>query len=97
MELFIRLLICICSIGLVLYKSIDKGNELTELRLSIPVIARQVQEIKEKNLELQYLIERFESPLHLMELASQPEFGHLKYPSTDAVLVLPERNEVMQR
>lgn len=95
MALFTRLLICICSIGFVLYKSIDKVNELTELRLSIPVLNRELQEIKEKNLELQYLIERFESPLHLMELARQPEFGHLKYPSTDVVLVLPEQNKVL--
>jgi hypothetical protein len=85
-----RLLICISFAGLILYKYIDKLNELTELRLSIPILAREVKEIRENNLELQYAIDRFESPLHLMELARKPEFGHLKYPSTSEVLLLPE-------
>lgn len=90
MALFIRLLFCISFAGLALYKYIDKHNALTELRLSIPVIAREVKEIHEKNLELQYAIEQFESPLHLMELARKPEFGHLKYPSINEVILLTE-------
>lgn len=79
--------------GFVLYKSIDDLNELTELRLSIPLLMREVKEIKEKNLELIYAIERFESPPHLMELARQPEFGHLKYPSSEQVIILPEYSD----
>lgn len=90
MGLLIRMLICISFAGLVLYKYIDKLNDLTELRLSIPVLVREVKEIHEKNLELQYAIDRFESPLHLMELARKPEFGHLKYPSLNEVILLPE-------
>ena len=90
MGLFVRLLICISFTGLALYKYIDKVNELTELRLLIPVLTREVKEIHEQNLELQYAIESFESPLHLMELARKPEFGHLKYPSLDEVILLPE-------
>lgn len=93
MFLFIRLVICIFLVGLTLYKYIDKTNELTELRLSIPVIAKEVQEINEKNIELQYAIETFESPSHLMELAQKPEFGHLKYPSIDAVLIIPKESQ----
>lgn len=87
---FIRLLICIFFAGLTLYKTIDKLNELTELRLSIPLMAREVKEINEKNLELQFAIEQFESPLHLIELLRKPEFGHLKYPSQTDVLILPD-------
>lgn len=90
MELFIRLLICISFAGLALYKYIDKLNELTELRLSVPVLTREVKEIREKNLELKYAIDTFESPLHLMELARKPEFGHLKYPSINEIIQLPE-------
>ncbi len=92
MGLFIRLLICIFAVGLTLYKYIDKLNELTELRLSIPLLAKEVKEIHEKNLELQYTIEQFESPLHLMELAQKPEFGHLKYPMLSDILFLPENS-----
>lgn len=90
MGLLVRLLICISFTGLFLYKYIDKLNDLTELRLSIPVLAREVREIHERNLELQYAIDSFESPLHLMELARKPEFGHLKYPSIQEVILLPE-------
>lgn len=95
MGLFIRLLICISCVGLVLYKSIDKLNELTELRLSIPILKKEILEIREKNLELQYQIEQFESPIHLMELARKPEFGHLKYPTIDEVILLPEKTHSM--
>ena len=90
MELFLRLLVCIAFAGLTLYKYIDKLNELTELRLSIPVLMRDVKEIREKNLELKYAIDTFESPLHLIELARKPEFGHLKYPSINEIIQLPE-------
>ena len=90
MELFIRLLICISFAGLALYKYIDKLNELTELRLTLPVLAREVKEMDEKNLELKYAIDTFESPLHLIELARKPEFGHLKYPSLNEIIQLPE-------
>ena len=89
MGLFIRLLICISFAGLLLYKYIDKLNDLTELRLSVPLLSTEVREVEERNLELQYAIESFESPLHLMELARKPEFGHLKYPSEDEIIVLP--------
>ena len=90
MELLIRLFICISFTGLMLYKYIDKLNDLTELRLSIPVLTRQLKEIHEQNLELQYAIDSFESPLHLMELARKPEFGHLKYPTIDEIILIPE-------
>lgn len=85
-----RLLICILFAGLIGYKYIDNLNELTELQLSLPALAKEVKEINEKNLELQYEIEQFESPIHLMELARQPEFGHLKHPSVDEVIFLKE-------
>lgn len=92
MGLFIRLFICIAFAGLLLYKYIDKLNELTELRLSIPILKREVKDISEKNLELQYMIDSFESPVHLMELARKPEFGYLKYPSLNDVVFLPENS-----
>lgn len=90
MPLFIRLMFCILCAGGMLYKYIDKLNELTELRLSLPVLAREVKEIYEKNLALRYAIDCFESPLHLMELAQKPEFGHLKYPHLDEIMQLEE-------
>lgn len=90
MELFFRLLICLTLAGVGLYKYIDQHNELTELRLSIPALAKEVKELKEINLSLKYEIECFESPLHLMEIAMKPEFGYLKHPKLNEEIFLLE-------
>jgi predicted ATP-grasp superfamily ATP-dependent carboligase len=86
----IRLFLCLFFAGLTLYKYIDKLNSLTELKLAIPALAKEVREIEEKNLELAYEIEQFESPVHLIELVNKPEFGHLKYPSLNEVIIVTE-------
>lgn len=94
---FIRLFICIAFAGLMLYKYIDKMNDLTELRLSIPISVRELKEIQERNLELQYVIDSFESPLHLMELSRKPEFGHLYYPTAEEIILLPKRESEFEK
>jgi len=89
-----RILICILVAGLTLYAHIEKNNELVELRLAIPLLNRDVKAAQEENMRLQYEIERFESPVHLMELARKPEFSHLKYPRTTDVILLPQSGPV---
>lgn len=84
-----RLLTCIVVAGVTLYAYIDKQNELTELRLEIPVIAKELKRLQEDNIKLNYEIEQFESPIHLMELARKPEFGHLKYPYVKEIIIIP--------
>lgn len=86
----IQMFICIVVAGLSLYIYIDKQNDLTQLRLSVPALNKELKQIQEENVRLQYEIDRFESPIHLMELARKPEFGHLKYPHVDEILILPE-------
>jgi hypothetical protein len=88
--MLVRIFICICSIGLTLYAVIEKQNELVELRLAIPVLTKEVKIIEEENTRLRYEIERFESPMHLMELARKPEFSHLKFPYNRDIIVLPK-------
>ena len=78
--LSLRFFLCIFIAGIALFAYIDKQNELTELRLAIPALAKEVKGIQEENTRLTYEIESFESPIHLMELMRKPEFGHLKYP-----------------
>lgn len=75
-----QILICLSAVVFTVYAYIEKQNELTELRLAIPATAKEVRRIHEENIRLQYEIDQFESPVHLMELARKPEFGHLKYP-----------------
>jgi hypothetical protein len=90
MGLLVRLIICLFLIVVPLFIYIDKQNDLRELRLRIPAIAKEVRTIHEQNRRLQYEIDRFESPIHLMELARKPEFSHLKFPSTDTIIILSE-------
>lgn len=85
-----RFFVCIFAIGVSLIAYIDKQNEVTELRLAIPVLAKDVRSIQEENIRLKYEIESFESPIHLMELMRKPEFGHLKYPYLTEEIFLPK-------
>lgn len=91
----LRIFTCILAAGIALYSYIDKQNDLTELRMAIPVLAKEVKGLQEENIRLKYEIDRFESPIHLMELARKPEFGHLKFPYSTDVVILPagERGE----
>lgn len=86
--IFIRVLFCILSLGSFLYAYINKQNSITELRLQIPVVAKELQLIKEENTRLEFEIDRFENPLHLMELSRQPQFSHLKHPLLNEIITL---------
>lgn len=88
--IYIRIAFCIFIAGVTLFFYIDRQNELTEIRLAIPALAKEVKSIQEENIRLRYEIERFESPIHLMELLRKPEFSHLHYPYVKDVLILPE-------
>ena len=92
MALLFRIFFCIFIFCLCLYSYIDRQNHLTFLRLEIPQLVKSVQKIKEENERLQYEIDRFESPIHLMEILKNPEFSHLKYPYLKDVILLPDAN-----
>ncbi len=94
-SLLIRLLICIGALGSCLYAYIDKQNEVTWRRLEIPHVAKEIKEIQEANTCLQYEIDLFESPEHLMELASRSEYAYLKQPLLKEILVLQEAPSLM--
>ncbi len=85
-----NIFLCIAIAGMTLYAYIDKQNELTELRLAIPVLAKEVKELQEENIRLRYEIDRFESPIHLMELMRKPEYSHLKFPYHSQQIFLPK-------
>jgi len=84
-----RVFICIAAAGLTLYAYVEKQNELTELRLAIPMLSKEVKIIQEENTRLNYEIEQFESPVLLMERMRQPEFSHLKFPYLNEEIFLP--------
>jgi hypothetical protein len=90
MSLLIRFLICISALGVCLYSYLDTQNEVTWRRLEIPLVEKQNKELRQSNTCLQYEIDLFESPEHLMELASRSEFAYLKQPLLKEILVLQE-------
>lgn len=57
---------------------IEMRNTVLALQMKIPQIERELKKVERNNRQLRYSIERFQSPDHLIELARQPEFSHLK-------------------
>lgn len=80
--------ICILILSVTLFFYIEKRNRLTALRIEIPRLTKELNEEKEENIRLALELERFENPLHLMELARDPHFGHLKNPYLDDILIV---------
>ena len=83
------LCLCLFCIGGALFATIDRQNQLTELRMAIPQLAKELRALQEENMRLKYEMERMESPLYLMELSRKPEFAHLKSPLRNEVIILP--------
>ena len=88
--LYRKLFICLIILGLTLYAFIVKGNQVTEMRLAVPALAKKVRMLQEENSRLEYEIEQFENPIHLMELKMKPELSHLKFPYIEELITLPE-------
>lgn len=86
----IQLGLCLTVFGLCLYSYLNAQNELTELKIRLPQVEKEVQLIREENRRLSYEVDRFESPSHLIELAHRPEYGHLKHPLLKEILTVPE-------
>lgn len=71
-----------------LYRYIEEQNQVTTLLLTLPQIEKQLHEVEEENARLRFVIERWENPAHLLELARQSEYAHLKMPITSQVIAL---------
>lgn len=84
--LLIRLLICVFILGGFLYTYIDRQNDLTELKMEIPKLAKSLKQLEEENAHLYLEIERLESPDRLIKLLRQKEYSHLRYPYVDEIV-----------
>ncbi len=85
-----RLLICIFVVALFLYTFINKQNEITELKIHIPKLAKQVRSLQDENALMRFEISRSENPHDLITLSRSPDFSYLKYPRTSDVIVIKE-------
>ncbi len=86
----LRLLLCVLFSGFCLYSFIDQQNEVTEVRIKLPKVAKEIRAIVEESRRLQYEIEQFENPGHLMQLARRPEYSHLKHPLVKEITMVGE-------
>lgn len=66
---------------------------LTERRMRVPILAKELQAIDEENVRLRFAIEKFENPLNLMEIARKPEFSHLKHPLISEIIVVENQEK----
>ncbi|MBT3394166.1 MAG: hypothetical protein HN411_03540 [Waddliaceae bacterium] len=90
-----RIFFCIAFSFFMVFLYLDSQNDIMELRLSIPVVTRSINETRSKNKRLEYEIERFESPKNLIEMSRKPEFGHLSYPYVDDIIVVTEEEHLI--
>jgi len=88
---FIRCLFAIGILFTTLYFYLDRQNRLTQVQMKLPRLAKEVKMLKEENIRLQYQVEQFENPAHLLTLAKKGEFSHLKHPLNYQVLMISER------
>jgi len=89
-DFLIRIGMCIFIFGFCLYSYIHRQNELTSLRIKIPEMEKRIRVILEESRQLEYQVDQFENPAHLMELARHPEFSHLQHPLLKDILLVPE-------
>jgi hypothetical protein len=87
---FFRLFACLTFFSFSVYSYLDKQNSCTELNMKLPKLTKEIEVINEVNANLQYQIECFENPQHLLSMAGRPEYQHLKFPFTEEVLTVKE-------
>jgi len=85
-----RLFICLSAASLCLFSYLEKQNELTQLRLYVPKLVKEIRSINEENTRLQYEVEQFESPDNMIRLVRDSRFAHLKHPLNKEVITLSE-------
>ncbi len=88
-----RVLLCIMILGCFFYAYISKQNSITALRLEIPQLSSEVEEIHQENSRLRFEIDQFENPVHLMELSRKPEYRHLKHPLVKDIIEIREEQK----
>ncbi len=89
-NLLLKLGFCLSVFAFCLYSYLNMQNEVTQLKIRLPTVEKEIRRIQEENQRLSYEIEQFENPAHLIDLAHHPEYAHLKHPLIKEVLTVPE-------
>lgn len=86
----IKILICLFAFAFSFYSYVEKQNKVTSLKIEIPKIAKEIQDLRVEIKKIEYEVDKFENPAYLMQLLRQPEYAHLKHPFVHDVLNIPE-------
>jgi hypothetical protein len=86
----LKFFISVLIVTTTLYAYLNKHNALTQLRIKLPQVKKELKAVEEENVRLRFEIEKFEHPLHLMELARKPQYAHLKHPHSSEIIVLAD-------
>lgn len=89
-SLILKITICLFVFALCLFSYIEKQNELTSLKIKLPQVAMEIEDLQERIKKMKYEVDSFENPNYLMDLVRKPQFSHLKHPFVEDVLMLPE-------
>lgn len=89
--IILRLLFCVLVLVSSIYIYIDRLNQVTLERLKIPELNKELKNLKEEITRLQYEVDLFENPIHLMELSAKSEFSHLKFPYRENVIAVEKK------
>lgn len=89
-NLLLKLGFCLTLFGFSLFSYLNMQNEVTQLKIRLPEVEKEIRLIQEENRRLCYQIEQFENPAHLIDLAHRPEYAHLRHPLLKEILTVPE-------
>lgn len=86
----VRVLFCMGTLLCGAFFAIHKENQITQLRLKIPQLKKEVTLLSEQNTQLAFEKEMFERPENLLKCVSSQEYASLSHPSMQHVVVLPK-------
>mgnify|MGYP003350924535 CR=1 FL=1 len=89
-HLLMKIGLCLSAFALSLFSYLNMQNEVTQIKIQLPELEKQIRLIHEENQRLCYQIEQFENPAHLIELTHRPEYAHLRHPLLKEILIVPE-------
>lgn len=82
----VRLICIVCFFALLLFLYIQEHHEILSLRMHIPQLEKEIRELNEENLRLEFSLQQFFNPHHLLQLAQDPAYGHLHFVSEEEVI-----------
>lgn len=85
-----RIAICTLVMALAGYVYINARNHLIEIQLAIPPLQKKLKETVAENGRLQFQIDRFCAPSHLMKIAEKEEYLRLKPVDNSKVVTIYE-------